>query len=276
MSTDPSETPPVESLPARALEVMPRDELEAIAEEYGIESERYRSTLDLAGAIHERRRLIAGMDRGAMLEVVVWGRRPVAASATPEQLAREIAQIKGMRFVGLPERGLRVLAALRGVPAEETDDVPTIVRRLKRQEGFLAKLNRKKRRFIGSLVSKMVGDEPASDDYQFLPPGHSGDAGGTVPSTRSASLKEEIEESGLFGGLAGRIRRSADVYVNQKLDEIEIRIDRKLDEIDRRLQEWRDKEVGNRIRILKITLWASLIVAGISLVYSYIRYLVKM
>ena len=49
---------------------------------------------------------------------------------------------------------------------------------------------------------------------------------------------------------------------------------RKLDEIDRRLSEWRDKEIANRIRILKITLWASVIVAGISLLYSYVmRYL---
>ena len=42
-------------------------------------------------------------------------------------------------------------------------------------------------------------------------------------------------------------------------------------EIDRRLAEWRDKEIANRIRILKITLWASVIVAVVSLVYSYIK-----
>jgi hypothetical protein len=75
----------------------------------------------------------------------------------------------------------------------------------------------------------------------------------------------------LIGGLAGRIKREADVYLNQKLDEIEARIDRKLDEIDRRLAEWRDREIANRIRILKITLWASVIVAAVSLVYSYVK-----
>ena len=52
---------------------------------------------------------------------------------------------------------------------------------------------------------------------------------------------------------------------------MEARIDRKLDEIDRRLAEWRDKEIANRIRILKITLWASVIVAIVSLLYSYIQ-----
>ena len=44
----------------------------------------------------------------------------------------------------------------------------------------------------------------------------------------------------------------------------------KLDEIDRRLAEWRDKEIANRIRILKITIWASVIVAVCSLIYTYI------
>jgi AAA+ ATPase superfamily predicted ATPase len=68
-----------------------------------------------------------------------------------------------------------------------------------------------------------------------------------------------------------RLKRSADEYLNQKLDEIESRIDRKLDEIDRRLAEWRDKEIANRIRILKITLWASVIVGAFSLIYSYVK-----
>ncbi len=67
------------------------------------------------------------------------------------------------------------------------------------------------------------------------------------------------------------VRRSADQYLNQKLDEIESRIDRKLDEIDRRLAEWRDKEIANRVRILKITLWASVIVGAFSLIYSYVK-----
>jgi hypothetical protein len=37
------------------------------------------------------------------------------------------------------------------------------------------------------------------------------------------------------------------------------------------LAEWRDKEVANRIRIIKITLWASVIVAIISLIYAYLK-----
>jgi hypothetical protein len=63
----------------------------------------------------------------------------------------------------------------------------------------------------------------------------------------------------------------ADDYVRQKLDEIEARIDKKLDEIDHRLGEWRDKEIANRLRIIKITLVASVVVAVLSLGYNYVR-----
>ena len=52
---------------------------------------KYKNRQDLVGAIHERRQLIATLDRDAMLDVVRWGRRPVTASATKEQIAREIA-----------------------------------------------------------------------------------------------------------------------------------------------------------------------------------------
>jgi hypothetical protein len=125
------------------------------------------------------------------------------------------------------------------------------------------------------MVSKMLGEEPASTDYQFLPPQQGGagpSPGRTVASAPSGdTIKDDIEESGLLGGIAGRIKKSADSYVNQKLDEIESRIDRKLDEIDRRLAEWRDKEIANRIRILKITLWATVIVGAMSLIYSYVK-----
>ena len=117
----------------------------------------------------------------------------------------------------------------------------------------------------------LVGEEESAADYQFLPPQQAGSVGDTVaPGQRTATIKDDIEESGLFGGIASRVKKTADSYINQKLDEIEARIDRKLDEIDRRLAEWRDKEIANRIRILKITLWASVIVAVCSLLYTYI------
>jgi hypothetical protein len=131
----------------------------------------------------------------------------------------------------------------------------------------------------------MLGEAEPESEYQFLPPGTTtgsggtgggaGGAGGAAGGKSASSIADEIEDQGLFGGLASRVKRTADSYLNQKLDEIEQRIDRKLDEIDRRLADWRDKEVANRIRIIKITLWASVAVAGVSLLYSYVVVLMR-
>jgi hypothetical protein len=179
-----------------------------------------------------------------------------------------------MRFEGLSQRGLIVLARLRGVQVPDNEAVPACIKKLKKQEGFFKRINRKRRAMLGQIVSNIIGESegPTTADYQFVPP-PGGVAGPAAPPqpTSTATIKHEIEESGLFGGIAGRIKKSADSYVNQKLDEIEARIDRKLDEIDRRLGEWRDKEIANRIRILKITLWASVIVGAFSLIYTYVK-----
>lgn len=252
--------------PTRQLSELPRDELDHLAEDFGLDPTKFKSRQALVAAIHERRQLIASLDRSAMLDVVRWGRRPVTASAGKEQIAQEIARIRLMRFAGLSQPGLVALARLRGIDARDEDPVPVLVRKLKKQEGMFARLSRKRRAFLGGLIARMIGEEGPSD-YQFLPPD------GTVPppsTAGSATIKEDIEESGLLGGISNRIKKTADAYLNQKLDEIEARIDRKLDEIDRRLAEWRDKEIANRIRILKITLWASVIVGIVSLIYAYI------
>jgi len=253
---------------SRQLADLPRAELEHLAEEYGLDGSDFKTPQHLIAALHERRQLIAAMDRDAMLDVIRWGRRPVTANASNELLAQQIAKIKTMRFAGLSQRGLAVLAQMRGLPVQGDEPVPHIVRKLKRQEGLFQKLNRKRRAMIGGWVSSLIGEND-TQDYKFLPAAEAAKA--TTESKRSGTIKEEIEESGLLGGLTNRIKKSADSYVNQKLDEIEARIDRKLDEIDRRLAEWRDKEIANRLRILKITLWASVIVGAFSLIYSYIK-----
>lgn len=253
--------------PTRQLSELPKDELAHLAEEFGLDPNEYKTRQHLVVAIHDRRQLIASLDRDAMLDVVRWGRRPVTASATREQIAQEIARCRSMRFAGLSHRGLVVLAAMRNVPATEGDPVPAIVKRLKRKESVFQKLNRKRRAVLGAMVANMIGQTESAADYQFLPDPA---AGPNAAPQRTATLKEDIEEAGLIGGITNRLKKSADTYLNQKLDEIEARIDRKLDEIDRRLAEWRDKEIANRIRILKITLWASVIVGICSLIYSYI------
>jgi hypothetical protein len=253
--------------PSRQLSDLPRDEMDHLAEEFGLDPTRYKTRQALVAAIHDRRQLIASMDREAMLDVVRWGRRPVTSSATKEQIAQEIVRVRSMRFAGLSQSGLVVLARLRGIAARDQDPVPLLVKKLKRREGFFSRLNRKRRTWLGGLVARMIGEEGPSD-YRFLP--GDGQSPGTSGPAPSPTIREDIEESGLFGGISSRIKKTADQYLNQKLDEVEARIDRKLDEIDRRLAEWRDKEIANRIRILKITLWASVIVALVSLIYSYI------
>jgi hypothetical protein len=263
---------PIAPSPLRQLDKLPKDELENLAEDLGLDATRFKNRQMLISAIHERRQMIVAMDREAMLDVVRWGRRAVPSNASKEQLALEIARIQTMRFEGLSPQGLVVLAVMRGVMIRGDEDVPAMMRKLKRQEGLFGRLNRKRRAMIGSIVSNMLGGDEPPTDYQFLPPQQSNAPQAQAPPpSPPGSIKDEIEESGLFGGLASRVKRTADVYLNQKLDEVESRIDRKLDEIDRRLAEWRDKEVANRLRILKITLWASVIVAALSLVYSYVK-----
>src|SRR4051794_15402606 len=80
--------------PPRQLSEMPRDELDHLAEEFGLDPTSYKSRQALVAAIHDRRNLIASLDRDAMLDVVRWGRRPVTSSASKEQIAREIARIR--------------------------------------------------------------------------------------------------------------------------------------------------------------------------------------
>jgi hypothetical protein len=177
-----------------------------------------------------------------------------------------------MKFAGLSHRGLLTLAHLRGVPIKDGDPVPVLIKKLKQKEGVFNKLSRARRAALGSMVSKIIGEDESQREYHYLPPQNPATGESVVTPPRGpASIKEEIEEAGLVGGLTNRLKKSADSYLNQKLDEIESRIDRKLDEIDRRLAEWRDKEIANRIRILKITLWASVIVGVVSLMYAYLK-----
>jgi hypothetical protein len=264
--------------PGRQLGELSSDDLKALAEMLGLEPRQFRTRENIVAAVHYRRQIIAAMHEDALFELLSWTGRVPPPGATKEWMAIEIASSHSMRFRGLSQPALAALAALRGLDVRGDEPKETLVRRLKKQEGFFAKLNRKRRALIGSVVSNIVGDslesatQPANDRSAKAPAtGAERLAPPAPPLPRQATIKQEIEEAGLLGGLAGRIRKSADTYVNQKLDEIEARIDRKLDEIDRRLAEWRDKEIANRIRILKITLWASVVVAAVSLVYCYIQ-----
>src|SRR5271170_1037321 len=105
------------SSPLRQMFELPRDELNHLAEEFGLDPTQFNTRQQLVAAIHNRRQLIAALDREAMLDVIRWGRRPVTASATKEQIAQEIVRIRSMEFEGLSQRGLQVLTKLRGINA---------------------------------------------------------------------------------------------------------------------------------------------------------------
>lgn len=245
-----------------AVAELPVDELITYGKELGLPLDAGMGHGELLRRVRERQELLVQLDRDALLDVVVWARRPVRQSASKEQLAKEIAGIKKMDFKGLSDRGLRALALLRGISPNTGEHREMTEARLKAAEGLWDKLTRKRRQVLGSVLNKVVGGSTGQDQdaYRFLP-----------EDGRSSSLKEEIAEQGVVGSITRRLRGVADDYVREKLDEIEARIDRKLDEIDARLGEWRDREIANRLKIIKITLVASVLVALLSYGYSYLK-----
>jgi len=256
MSETPSEHPDPSA--QRPLRQLPRDELMTYAEDLGLGLSHDLDAEALAQAVESRLHLIEALPREVLLEIVMWARRPVKQSAGKLELVRQIVPIRRVRFAGLGTDALRAMALLHNCPVEPDDDRRTLARKLKRNEGFFQRIRRKRRALVAKVITRLVGDDAA--DYKFLPEEH-----------RPLSLKERIENEGIVGGLTGKLRGAADDYVRQKLDEIEARIDRKLDEVDRRLGEWRDREIANRMRIIRITLMASVIVALLSLAYTYLK-----
>jgi len=208
--------------------------------------------------IARRQVLIGRFDEAVLDRLLEWGGRPAVEPIGKYRMAGEVSRITKMSFSDLSDPALYVLASLRGVGVAADASRDELIRALKGAEGLMDKLRRKRRRFVARLVGKLIGETPESP-----PEGQAANNG--------LSVAEQIEQRGLVGGLAGKLRGAADDYVALKLDEIEQRIDLKLDEIDRRLAEWRDREIANRLRIIKITLVASVIVALISVIYAWCK-----
>jgi hypothetical protein len=244
-----------------ALSDLPPDVLAAYGRDLGLSVEPDAPHGALLRRVRERQELLLELDREAMLDVVVWARIPVRRSASKEQLAKAIAAVTKVRYDALSDRGLRVLARLHGVDAAPHDSRELIEKRLRHQEGLWSRIKRGRRRAVGTWLSRLVEGPEEGGAYEFLP----------EDSDAAPSLTESIEQEGVVGGIAHRLRGAADQYVKQKLDEIEARIDRKLDEIDKRLAEWRDQEIRSRLRIVKITLLAAVVVALVSLGYDYLK-----
>lgn len=258
-------------VPARTtarLDELPVDELVVYGRELGLALDPRMERPQLLLRVRERQLLLNQLDREALLDIIVWARRPVRKSSSKEELAREIAQIKKVGTRDLSRRGLLALLRLRGIPVNGDEPTEVLSERLRLNEPFWDRVTRQRRRIVGTLISHFVeGPEnhQAGEEYRFLPE--------DTPAAQrdQSSLRERIADEGVMGGIARRLRGVADDYVREKLDEIELRIDRKLEEIDRRLEEWRDREIANRLKIIRITLVASILVALLSLGYSLIK-----
>jgi len=239
---------------------LPDDELVRYGHELGLDLTPGTPRGELLRRVREREALIPQLDREALLDIVMWMRWPVRKSADKEELVRHIARSTKMDFDDISDRGLHALARLRGVTPGANESKESLVRRIRKAEGLRARLRRKRRSIVGAWMSRVFEAKRTDDgDYHFL------------PDEESVPIKEQIETTGVVSGIARTIRNVADDYVRQKLDEIERRIDRKLDEIDSRLEEWRDREVANRIRLIRITLITAIIVALISLGYDQLK-----
>ncbi len=242
---------------------MPTEELRILAGQLMLTVPPTVNRDELIGIIEDRLKVIDAIPRQALIDIVVWSHRPISQSADKLTLIREISQIKFTRYEGLSHRGLIALAKLKGLSVQE--DLPTekLRRILMDSEGISGWISRKRRELLAKVIGKLIDeDSKTSREYQFLP---------EKQQDNSPSLQKTIEQQGVVGGIASKLRGAADDYINAKLDEIERRIDQKLDDIDRRLAEWRDQEIANRLKIIKITLIASAIIAFISLIYSYLK-----
>jgi hypothetical protein len=124
------------------------------------------------------------------------------------------------------------------------------------------------------LISVAVGRvlEPPE-----LPPGPAKGTGSVGEGGRQEEVGRRI---GMLHTVTQQLRGAADQYLAAKLDEIEARVDRKLEEIRRQiddkivelhdqLADMRDKELRHRLRLLKITLIFTVLVALLSLGYHW-------
>ncbi len=124
-------------------------------------------------------------------------------------------------------------------------------------------------------LGRLLESEPSEADQAHA----DRDAEAADPNTQRAMTEHRV---GMLHGMAEQLRGAADKYLAAKLDEIEARVDQKLDGIEERidrkivelheqLAEMRDRELRHRLRLLKITLIFTAIVAALSLLYKWVE-----
>lgn len=230
------------------------------AKRLGVATRKGWSEEELAKRLAARREQIERLDWGGLMDVMAWANHPVPTRPDKLAVAQIILAHKRGHYQELSHRGLATLAVLRNVKVKNKDSAKKLISRLRRSEGLWGYVLKKRDKWVGSVLSNLVDAESQN--------------GGPDESASRAdglTLQEHIEQKGLIEGLGSGIRGAADGYIKEKMQEIEDRIDYKLDEIDRRLAEWRNRELTNRLRMIKITLAVSVVIALLSLLYTYIK-----
>jgi len=139
--------------------------------------------------------------------------------------------------------------------------------------GFITELGRWGR----GLASRVLGsplDQGAAVDADSPAP--------DTPPQRESALKRMR----VLHDVAETLRGAADGFIAAKLDEFEARVDLKLDQIEERidrktlelhqqLRELRDRELRHRLRMLKITLIFTVLVAALSLAYKWLSGVIR-
>lgn len=152
-------------------------------------------------------------------------------------------------------------------PPDNTDEP----RRWSLFGGVQARLRRIGDGMVSRVMNKLLDapETPAGDDD------------GEQPTGASAGDQGDKRRVGVLHDVSQKLRGAADGYVAAKLDEIEARVDVKLDQIENRIDAkilqlhkqitlLRDRELRHRLRLLKITLAVTLLVALLSLGYKWV------
>ncbi len=156
------------------------------------------------------------------------------------------------------------------MPAPEPAHPAPPARKHRGLGGFFAGVRQAGRDAVSVTLGRLLGPlEPPAAPTEPEP------ANGA--ETRLAPAKRP----GVLHAVTNQLRGAADAYVAAKLDEIEARVDVKLDEIEQRIDrkivnlhkqllEMRDRELRHRLRLLKITLVFTVLVALLSLGYKVV------
>jgi hypothetical protein len=126
---------------------------------------------------------------------------------------------------------------------------------------------------VSVTLGRLVEPSEKTDRADEVPPATNEQA----PLSDSAYQRVHV-----LHDVAQKLRGAADKYITVKLDEIEARVDAKLDHIEERidhkivevheqLREMRDRELRHRLRLLKITLIFTVLVALLSLGYKWLQ-----